>query len=643
MKRLIFAFLISILGIVASFKFLKPSEIVNRRDEEAIAYVDLMRNEVSRQAEGRLLWSPVQVGEALFPGDKVKTSGLSGAVIRFKGSESKLEVEENSIVVIALNDKKLSLNMLEGRVFLDQKEGARDIAVVSGGKAIDLSGSSAISVSETGESSVQNFSGSLFSDLNPNYSESILSGDNFVNVRWKKESRSENVEAFIGESPALLKKSNASASFNTGELKLKFSPGVNYWQLVSSVNGSEVRSPLMKFVMNKPIPPTGVYPAMDENVKMEKKPFDFKWLKGNLDSSLILQIARDEKFTNLVLSEEVKDRTFYTPQEILPEGKYYWRLRARLNNTSVDSQVLAFTVFPGDRLAPPVPLAPADGMIYYLGNIPSIFIKFDWKRQNEALAYEFKVEGPGMNQELSLAQNSTSFSVGRAGKYKWFVTSESAEGYKSVNPIVRSFEVREVEKLRWLMEKKDFQYLSNLPVLILKWEKARNSRGTLKVGTSPDLREAESFEVSGNDFPYRVRLPGTYFARFSALDDNGQVSGETSLYEFSVTEAPLPPSPQWKNPIVKATPQGDANFEVTNLKPGWLVVVKLQNNANQIVDERRFSESKFNLSGLLPGKFTVISQFRDKYNRLGETSRTTLEVPEKSTIAAPKVKGLNVR
>ena len=73
------------------------------------------------------------------------------------------------------------------------------------------------------------------------------------------------------------------------------------------------------------------------------------------------------------------------------------------------------------------------------------------------------------------------------------------------------------------------------------------------------------------------------------------------------------------------------------------MVVKLQNASNQIVDERRFSEGKFSLSGLLPGKYNVLSQFRDEYNRLGETSRITLEVPEKSTIAAPKVKGLNVR
>ncbi len=643
MKRLIIAFLISLVGIGASFYFLKPSETLIREEGDAIAYVDQTRNEVSRQAEGRLLWSPVQTGEALFAGDKVKTSGLSGAVIRFKSTDTKLEVEENSIVVIALNDKKLSLNMLEGRVFVDQKEGARDIAVVSGGKALDLTGSSAVSVSETGESSVQNFSGSLFADLAPNYSESVLSADNQVNVNWRKESRSEIVEALVGESPALLRKVSASASFSDGVLRLKFSPGVNYWQLVSNVNGSEVRSPLMKLVLTKPIPPTGVYPSVDENVKLEKRPFDFKWLKGNLDSSLILQVAQDENFTSLVFSEEVKDQTFFTPSSPLPEGKYYWRLRARLNNVPVDSQIIPFTVFPGDRLAPPVPLAPADQMIYYLGTIPSVFIQFDWKKQNDARAYEFNVKGPGMDQVLNLAQNSTSFSVGRPGKYTWFVTSESAEGYKSINPIVRSFEVREVENLKWLMDRKDFQYLSNLPVIILKWEKGRSLRGTLKVGTTPELRDAETFDVNGSDFPYRVRLPGTYFAKFSALDNNGQISGETSLYEFSVTEAPLPVAPVWKNALVKATPQGNANFEVTNLKPGWLVVIKLQNSANQIVDERRFSENRFALTGLLPGKYNVLSQFRDEYNRLGETSRITLEVPEKSTIAAPKVKGLNVR
>jgi hypothetical protein len=650
MKRILYAFLIAIVGIALSWHYLRPGEWTSNSGSgrQVIAHVLDVRNDVNKQDDGRLLWSPIRKGDEIFLGDKIKTSGLSSTVIQFIESSSKLEIEENTMIVMSQREKKLTLNMLEGRVFIQQAEGSSDQSVdlLSGGKLVDIQGNTSVSVSKDGDSKVESFAlgQNLFSDLTPEYSQEILSVKNETLIKWKAVSRTEEVEVFIGESPLLLKKvEGLKADLSSGKLEVPMKPGINYWQLVAK----EMKSPLMKLSLIRPLSPTPLYPAENELIKIGERPFDFKWTKGNSDGAVQVEVSKNASFTQVIFSEKVLDQTFFSPPTVLTEGQYYWRVKSQFGQSDfVESKTIPFTVHLGSNFLSPLPVFPEDDAVFYFGRNPSNVIKFEWRKQNNVTGYLLKIQGDNFSRNTPLTENTTTVNLNRVGKYTWEVVSEGQDGKQSVLPAKRSFEVRESGVIEWSMNQKSFLYLDSLPIIILRWEKKVPGVSVLKISTSADMKDAESFQVQGRDFPYRPMNKGIYFAKVSTLGERGEIAAESDLFEFSIDEAPLPPPPllTGEPKEIKTTTEGELRTQIKNGKPAWLTIVSLTDAAGRVVDERRFSDDKLSFSGLMPGKYALQAKFQDEYRRSGELSeRVTIIVPEKSTIAAPKVKGIKVR
>jgi hypothetical protein len=649
MRRILISLGLTILGLVVSWIFLRPHEwqtdSVNTK--QSIAFVVDMNNDVSRQEEGRLLWSPIHTGDKIFAGDKIKTSGLSSTTIQFADSKSKLDIEENSIVVIALDQNKFSLNMLEGRVFVQGDEGKNSLNLMSAGKKIDYSGDTAISVSQSGESRVESFSqGNIFRDLKPAYSETLVSAKNEVELSWKPDGISSPVEVFVGESPIIMHKIPLNNSaFSTGKIAAEMRPGINYWQLSTVHEGKEVKSPLMKLVLNRPLPPTQIFPLHKEVVTGNDRAFDFKWNKGSSTGLTTIEVATTNDFKSPLIREEVRDQTFFTPDKILPEGDYFWKLSFTLpSGEKVESAVTSFRVHLGNGLLSPAPLLPADKAKFYLGANADTEVNFEWKRQ-ENVSYTLKVKGENFSKEIDTPMNSASVLLNKSGSYQWEVSSRSSDGKVSVLPLRRTFDVRSQGKIPWVTEQKVYTYLENLPVIILRWQKTYLGSAVLKIAQTPDMKDSESFNVPAKDFPFRPANDGLYYARVQGLDDAGTPSAFSDIFEFEVKLAPIPPAPITENDkkTIIASSTGDFSVGVTNRKINWLLVAQLVDLKGGVMDERRFSENTFKFSGLLPGKYILRTNYQDEYNRKGEVSVLELQVPEKSKIPAPKLKGIKVR
>ena len=647
------AFLIAAIGIALSWQFLRPEEWAQSdKNRQVVAYVLDLKNDVNRQEEGRLLWSPIRKGDEIFLGDKLKTSGLSSVVLQFIESTSKLEIEENSMIVMSQGGKKLALNMLEGRVFIKQDESSGDqsLDLLSGGKKLDLKGDASISISKDGGSQIESFSqsGNIFTELRPDYSKDILSLKNLVTLSWKPLERDEEIEIWIGESPLLLKKSEGTKSkFSEGRIDVAMKPGLNYWQLVSVVDGAEVKSPLMKLSLIRPLPPSPLYPSDKEVIKIGEKPFDFKWIKGNGNDTVKIEIAKDQNFSQVLTSKDIKDQTFFTPDVGLTEGEYYWRLKSQISGSDwIESKAFSFSVYLGSSFLSPVPILPNDQAVIYLTRSAPRPVNFEWRKVTNAVGYELRISGDNFSRDLEASGTTAAVNINRTGQFSWEVAAIGKDGVKSILPMKRKFEVRELENIAWSMPQKTFLYLDSLPIIILKWEK-RNSRvSVLKIASTPDMANAETFQVQGRDFPYRVMKDGSYFAKVVTLDESGETAAISDVLEFKVQEAPLPPSPILvsKNKKLRASPQGDVRTQLENSKSNWLTIATLLDVSGRVVDERRFSESNLEFSGLMPGKYILQMKFQDEYRRMGENSeRIELEVPEKSVITAPKLKGIKVR
>jgi preprotein translocase subunit YajC len=652
MKRLAGALLISLVGIALSWYFLRPREwghdAVTTR--QAIARVMNVRNDVSRQTEGRLLWSPIRAGDQIFVGDKIKTAGLSTTVVEIDESKSKLEIEENSIVVMARGEKKLALNMLEGRVFVKQDgSAASNIDFVSGGKKIDFSGNTAITVAQDGSSQVESFSGgqNIFSELLPAYSESVFSLRTELELQWKASAQEGVVEVSTGESPLLLKPvAGVSAPFATGKLAVPMKPGTNFWQLTLRVKEQSLKSPLMKLNLVRPQAPTPLYPAESEAVRITDRPFDFKWMKGNAGDSVRLEVARDEAFKTMVLTTDVKDQTFFAPAQPLGPGNYFWRVKSSLPNSEwLESSSVPFAIHQGSTQVSPTPVSPQDHAILYLDPTTGRKLRFEWRKLETAASYETRVQGVNFDKTVASNEPFAEVSLSRPGKYTWEVFAIDGSGKRSVLPTVRDFEVRPTGTISWAMDERKFFYIKGLPIVVLKWQKNFTGTSVLSIAPTADMAQAETFRVRESDFPYRALRDGVYFAQVKALGEDEEVKAESSVLDFQVQEAPLPPAPLLKGAPTKlvANSQGNLRADVANMKPSWLAVAQLKDKAGKVLDERRFSETTLQFGGLLPGSYLFVVKFTDEFKRLSDESTFQVEVPATSKMPAPRIKEIKVR
>ena len=393
----------------------------------------------------------------------------------------------------------------------------------------------------------------------------------------------------------------------------------------------------MKLNLERPIAPGLIAPAEGEVVRMDDKGFDVKWTRGNISDQYQLEFSRDAGFTTLVDSSLVKNQTFFTMKNDLPEGEYFWRIKDQ-------SKVSSFKIIKGEKLLSPVPVAPADGSVFYVDQIQEL--EFEWKEQPNTHSYEFTLVGTGTPKTNTLTQNKVSVKLNRIGKYSWSVTSQRADGKISILPIKRTFEVREMDKVQWLSSEKKFFYLENYPIIILKWMKNYGTNASLKISDRADMQGAQIFQVSGADFPFRPSRDGFHYAQILLKDEFGSFSGQSMVYEFNVEKAPLPPVPEFimTEAPLKASTRGELSVRLKNYETTFKTTARIYNKRGMMVDERSFNDELIHFNGLLPGQYFIEARFMDDYKRIGQASqRLEVLVPEKSTIAAPKIKGIKVR
>ena len=95
-------------------------------------------------------------------------------------------------------------------------------------------------------------------------------------------------------------------------------------------------------------PPVPLKPAESEKMSSEflrKNGYIFTWLKPTEISETNIVIAKDPIFSDVVVNAS-EANNFYLLQNVLPPGKYYWRIRGKdaVGNTTDFSRTLAFKV-----------------------------------------------------------------------------------------------------------------------------------------------------------------------------------------------------------------------------------------------------------------------------------------------------------
>ena len=154
-KRIAISFFISLVGLGSTYYyFLKYYPTLKFHiDEQPVAKVENLENISRKKLSKHRTWQVIEFGDSLYSGETIKTSSDSDLVIRFLDSNAVLNLEADSLITIRKTNNEISLNLMEGHLFVDSSENksATNISLESKDGQINLTKAS-VSLSKNKDS-----------------------------------------------------------------------------------------------------------------------------------------------------------------------------------------------------------------------------------------------------------------------------------------------------------------------------------------------------------------------------------------------------------------------------------------------------------------------------------------------------------
>ena len=671
--RFLFFLLLSLIGLGFTHLFLKPTEIVGRKNETQVPLAKLLSVEknVKRQQEGRVMWEGIKSGEMLYQGDRIKTDNQSSAQIEFIKNQTQLSVEPNSIVIITLNEKNTQLRVLEGSLFVNNKNIDPNISIVSGAdgkKELKLSATEAsISVNKNGEAKIDVISAQAgaieklnFQKIEPHYGEKIyFSPEEQVTAlfSWQALDPSYDIVLEAGPERQNLKLiSEAVVDKAKGEAKVLGLTGQIFWRLVAKKGSEELSSPVMRASFIKGQAPFPVYPVNKEIVQVIENQFvnDFRWQLSHPLEKIQFVLASDSEFKNIIMKDDVSKQTFYNTTLLKNPGHYFWKVSGKLPGREkvISSSVQEFELMIGAELLSPNLLAPIDKASFFYGDQRSKKeTYFSWKSMEKASKYKITLKGPqGKKEIVTPSPDYTALDL-PPGDYSWWVQSLDDEKQVSKQREIRSFRIKTMGLLA--LEEKNlkevYEYVGELPQVELGWKsypEAQHYR--FVIANNAYFSPSENFIIE-RSLKTKIKIPtnGKFYVQVEALGEDNTPLAKSPVKNFEVKEKPLPIEPRYAlsfpDPVMTDS-HGDFTYAFQTQKEKGEFEIEVRDSTERTVTLFKTSDAKGPIKNLRPGTYQLWARYNDEYGRSGPwSSKRRVIVPDKSSIAAPKIKGLKIR
>lgn len=577
------------------------------RNETPIAQVSRVGDEVVRRPATRLLWRSVNTGDNLYNGETIRTSARGELRIQLDQNRY-IDLEPDSLIVLKKSQGEISLDLMEGSLFVQAKSeqtggtGASTGGLVLNSKngKVDLTGASASLSKGSGDSldlqvlegkakikdasgqekeisqgkaSSLGAAGSKFNSANVTILSPKTNKPFFIDpdhdpvaFQWQGFPNAWVVSVHAGSTRKEMKEIGVVKAAGESKLDVKLPLGKYWWKLVAkdpANNQVMGESSTQRMDIQGRYAPTVVFPVADAEIPIEKAPFDmtFKWQRGDEASNVTFEIATDSD-----LKKKIKTQSFQREEQMnlpgLKEGTYYWRMSAHYDGSDkpVIGKIQKFTIH---RLA----------------------VKKD--------------------------------------------------------PV----------QIVWtLPEEKNNQLFADKPSLELTWE-AKNRREDIATYRVQLVDAAEidgtpqRLEVKESKVRAPVTKAGRYLASVEAYDKEGNVIGKSEPRSLAATEIPLLAAPQMipAEGVIQSGLDGRSELKwqtMDGAKQYWLTIL---DKGGKELARKKYDGSSANLKNLMPGEYTVKLQAIDSYGRNGqEGSPRTLVVPDKSNIKAPTLKKIKV-
>lgn len=699
MKYLIAA-MISLMGVSASYYWLRPNQWSSGEDEKriAIAYLKSNHSDVKRKWGSKVIWSSVNNGDTLFKGDMIQTQ-KSSAVIEFIKTQSTINIDPDTTIIVEGQSDNINLNVLKGGLFVKNDDGSSgNIQIESNGQKVDLNSADAsFSVGKNGELDVKVHKGSVaalvggkkvelskdeiiklsgeeitrlkdkFQEMTPIYNQSVYISPKLkkLTFKWKAIKETQNTIIYIGPTRSLLTpvKQESIISQKNGSITLKINIGQFFWKLAANPRDQSKRIDSQVYKVDiKSLTPTSLNtPMNNEIIKFQtsgKKAIVFNWYNSVKNSTNIIQISKQKDFSNILLEKKSKLNTI-TTNGLSGVGTYYWRIVSQLPNSlqKTKSITYKFTVKVYDHIFPPKLLGPKKNKSILVTNEQSqeADLRFTWERVSQAKKYRILIEVESGSSDFKydkvLRSPQLKLTGLNKGQYKWKVSSIDKDSNESEFSTENQFQIVTPEKLVFIDMKPQYELIKSSVIIPIRWSNSRKLKKQLfkiRYSRNKNLSKSNEIEVTQKNWDLGIKKTGNYYLRVYSLDKNRRIISKTKIFQLEVIKKSLPSAPIFSSkhpPILKANKSGKIKLVFkSKIEEGQKIIIIIKNLKQEEIMNMIFTKRSGVLHSLLPGRYWLSAYIRDSHDRKGLISESrTLIVPKKSTIKAPRIRRIKIR
>lgn len=699
LKRLALALLISVGCFAATVIWFESGKIATDQGHRTpIARLNESTNDVQRKPLKRVIWESVSKNEDLFPGEAIRTTDNADAKIQLVKSGTVIHLEPNSLVVLEENENGMSLDFLQGNMFVSSTGlgGAEGLTLKTGSGEVKLnSADMSLSRGQDGKVDLAVFKGqaelqqgnkkmALDKDKSASFSEQGMSLDkdrmqilwpiagetvllNLIRgekleVAFKPLPKGYVVSAEWGSSRTNLKASGATVEGGSGKIPVNGKSG-KWFVKLNAKSDDPALPPLASNVIPVSIdpksPPSLVEPKADAPVVKEnsEEPVAFRWLNRHKLASQILEIATDTQFKNVKFKQSF-DGEAGAFETALGEGTYYWRvtgfLKLKDKTEALSSSVVKFSVISTWELKEPTPVSPEEHQRLSYVDAQKAGVSFKWSAPAGVKRYAILVQrktGGGITTvlEKELETPMVKITEVKPGHYQWKISSLDPKGGAPKTSPVMDFTVDEMPKLEWVEAPPTYEYPTPTPSLRAQWKAPANAVSYRFRVENKDLANGEPEWQSTKQTLFDISLAadGNYEAVVEALNAKGQTMAQSDPRVFTVKRRPLLPAPQWTQnspDVFKSDAKGNLSFAWEQVEGAKHYLMILESAEGTVIDKKELNRTTASFSRLKPGQYKVRLKSVDALQRPSEESRQKdLVVPSLSDIKAPKIKNMKVK
>ncbi len=677
-------FCIFFMVICSYFIYREFDGSIEKTDGEKIGTITFKNRSASRRYTDNVMWEEVEQHSEIYNYDVIRTMEYSSAVIELKNG-TKIELDQNTLLVVILNDKGININFGQGGISAQSGDGTKGTVTINSKDAMIVldKGELSINSSDTGmdvyvnsgnakiaargkelnilpgdiatlkNGVAESEKASIFPEFPKNNSNLITFGELLsLTLSWRSESSGEvMVEVSHNRDFKNIVKNYKSLKSN---LSVKLPQGDYYWRLVRE----NIKSMPYKFSILADSKPFLIAPHADQKISITEglEFVMFRWGKSEYASAYELVAARDIKMTDVVLTMNSRSSIISAPG--LGAGRYYWTVRSIYSPGVIAETALAGPgMFYVEKLnfsqAKPVPLD--QGPVTTAG--PFIL---NWIGVQDFKSYNVEISSDQEFKSILAVKNTVNTFVKideklPEGNYYWRVSALSGDESPTTSITALLLLIGPLQIIA--VNPASGVVMFNKPDTInFSWRDPNNGEKYLvEISDSSSFRNIkQSRESTVQELHMESPGKGNFFWRVILKDHSGNVVAKSSVSDFTIPddlEIPVSVIPKDNEKIIHGLKR-ELRFEWREISGANEYEVEIFKRMGGVDKPLTIYSSKKNYIGLLntsifiPGNYSWIIRAKDVRNgrvrAFKESRKSYFEIKEVALLPAPKVKNPGV-